>query len=138
MEHFPRSNPNNIGPISNLLGLGKATVPTTSDKVYRSVSGEEVISDLFTSGVVRNRASAQGYASHRDEQVYWSQGEEGKSHGISEGSHLIEAPHNIATERAVKAHEVTGIYGINEDGIVENKLEELRSRLGIEKKEVPE
>jgi hypothetical protein len=131
MEHFPRTNPNNIGPISNLLGLGKATVPTSPDKVYRSVSGEEAISDLFTAGVVRNRVSAEGYPSHRDEQVYWSQGVEGKPHGINEGSHLIEAPHSIAAERAVKAHEVTGIYGINEEGVVENKLEELRARLGM-------
>lgn len=135
MEHFPRNNPNNIGPINDLAGLGNAKVPTSSDKVYRSVTGEEVLSDLFASGVVRNRAAATGYPSHRGEQVYWTQGEDGKSHGLNDGYHLIEAPHRIANERAVRADEVTGIYGINEDGEAENRLEALRTKLGIKKGE---
>ncbi|MBP6869082.1 MAG: hypothetical protein KBC16_03160 [Candidatus Pacebacteria bacterium] len=133
MEHFPRRNPNNIGPFGDVLKSDKG-VPTTPDKVYRSVVGEEPIADLYTSGVVRNRASAQGYASPRGEKIYWTRGEEGKSHSVSDNAHLIEAPHSIAVERAVKAHEVTAIYGKDTDGSVVNRLEELRAKLGLEEK----
>lgn len=100
--------------------------------------GEEAIADLFNSGVVRNRGAAEGYSSPRDEKVYWTQGEEGKHHGLNDGSHLIEAPHHIAIERVVKSHEVTGIYGINENGEVEDKLNALRARLGIQKENLAE
>ena len=130
MEHFPRSNPNNIGSLGKALGT-ETGVETSSDKVYRSVAGEDAIADLYSSGVVRNRASAEGYASKRGEQVYWTRGADGEMHALPEGSHLIEAPHEIASERAVKAHEVTAIYAKNEQGEVEDRLEQLRARLGL-------
>ncbi|HEY0010387.1 MAG TPA: hypothetical protein VGB97_00540 [Candidatus Paceibacterota bacterium] len=127
----PKKNPNNIG---NIMGFKDGGLPTSPDHVYRSVHGDEAIQDLFEHGEVRNRAEAQGKLdkSRWGSNVYWSRGD-GTHHFVGEGSHIIEAPHEIASERAVRADDVTGIYSRNEDGAVENKLEALRERLGIKK-----
>lgn len=129
MEGAPKSNPNRIGEV---ISLSK-DLPTSSDKVYRHVRGDDAITDLFTHGAVRNGANAAGTSSKRwGDAVFWSKGEEGKFHNVPDGAHIIEAPHEVAVERTVTKDDVTAIYGRNADGEVENKLQELRARLGID------
>lgn len=130
MEGPPQKSPNRIGA---LVGFSQG-IPTSSDKVYRSVGNEDAIADLFTHGEVRNGANSQGHSSKRwGDDVYWSRGKEGEHHIIGGESHVIEAPHDVALERRITKDDVTAIWKQSPEGEVENKLEELRARLGIEK-----
>lgn len=125
-----RKNPNSIG---SMLAF-KEGVPTSSDKVYRSVNGDKAIHDLFEHGEIRNRAAATGALekSRWNDTVYWSRGEDGKFHPVSEGTHVIEAPHEVATKGPVRNEDVTGIYTRTPEGEVVNQIEQIRARLGMQ------
>ncbi len=149
--------PKNPNSISEILSIGK-DLPTSPDKVYRSVQGREAIDDLERSGVVRNRQSAGLVEKNRwGDRVFWSKGEEGKYHMVSAGSYVIEAPLVVAQERVVKRDDISAIYKKNEEGKVvdileeeaaqeqqgkeerakkdQEKIEEIRKSLGLEEKE---
>lgn len=125
---------NRIFTIDNSASFAGKDHPTTSDKVYRSVSGDDAVRDLFVHGEVRSRATALGIEAGRKtsgHDVHWTHGEDGRFHHVSKGTRLIEAPHEVAVERMVTKDDVTGIYSKDEHGVVENRLEELRERLGL-------
>jgi hypothetical protein len=116
-EGMEAVNPNSIG---ELISVGR-DIPTSPDKVYRQVNGAEAIEDLQESGVVRNKQSAGVVEKNRwGAAVYWSRGEEGRYHGVPEGSYVIEAPLSVASEREVASADVTAIYTKNERGEVVN------------------
>jgi hypothetical protein len=113
-EEAPK-NPNSIGEMMNLT----KDLPTSPDKVYRSVRDMAAIDDLIESGVVRNAQSAGVKTQSRwDDKVFWSRGEAGKFHIVS--GVVIEAPYDIASKRAVTKDDVTGVFKKNEEGRVEN------------------
>jgi len=116
-----KPNPNSIG---ELLGVGR-DLPTAPDKVYRSVGTREAIDDIENSGIVRNKQSAGLVERSRwGERVFWSKGDEGKYHPISQNTYVIEAPLSVAQERIVTKEDITAIYTKNEVGVVVNILEE--------------
>ena len=105
-------NPNSIG---ELLSIGE-DLPTSPDKVYRSVSTKEAIDDIENSGVVRNKQSAGLVEQSRwGERVFWSRGDEGKYHTVPQNAYVIEAPLSIAEERVVRKEDITAIYTKNEN-----------------------
>ena len=131
------TNPNSIG---EMIGFNSG-VPTSSENVYRSLATEEAVRDIYASEVVRSK-SAAGLQSKYGDTVYWSKGKDGKSHIVSEGTYVIEAPHSIAAEREVRHDEVTGVYTKKDSEVfniledhseesVQKRIEELRTRLGI-------
>lgn len=111
------SNPNSIGEV---LSIGK-DVPTSPDKVYRSVQGRAAIEDLLGIGFVRN-AYVAGAKEHSrwGERVFWSRGAEGKYHVVGAGAYVIEAPYAVASERVVTKEDITALYIKNEDGSIED------------------
>lgn len=111
-------NPNSI---TEILSIGH-DLPTSPNKVYRSVSTKEAIDDIKKSGIVRNKKSA-GLAEHSrwGDRVFWSRGAEGKFHTVSEDGYVIEAPLSVASERAVTEKDITAIY-TKEGGKVVNTL----------------
>lgn len=114
-----KHNPNSIGEI---ISIGK-DLPTTPDKVYRSVSTKDAIDDIEKSGIVRNKQSAGLVEKSRwGERVFWSRGAEGKYHNVSQNGYVIEAPLSVAQERIVTKEDITAIYTKNEDGEVINIL----------------
>ena len=115
-------NPNNIGNLQ--ISLGK-DLPTSPDKVYRSVFGRAAIDDLFNCGYVRNKQSAGLVQKNRwGENVYWSRGVEGKFHNVQDGGFVIEAPFDVANQGVVKKENITAIYTRNEKGEVTNVLDD--------------
>ncbi|MFZ2167525.1 MAG: hypothetical protein WAV50_01495 [Minisyncoccia bacterium] len=120
-----KTNPNSIGEI---LSIGK-DLPTSPDKVYRSVRTDEAIDDLIISDIVRNKQSAGLVEKNRwGEKVFWSRGAEGKYHAIPEGSYVIEAPLEVAADRIVRKADVTAIYTRDENGKVVDILKEKRGK----------
>ncbi len=122
-ETEPRGekNPNSIG---ELLSLGQ-DLPTTPDKVYRSVSTADAIKDIQVSGIVRNKQSAGLVEKSRwGERVFWSKGSEGKFHPVPQGAYIIEAPLSVAQERVVRSDDITAIYTKNTQGDVINILDQ--------------
>jgi len=127
-----KQNPNSIG---ELLSIGK-DLPTSPDKVYRSVGTKEAVDDIENSGVVRNKQSAGLVEKSRwGERVFWSKGAEGKYHPVSENGYVIEAPLSVAEERAVTNEDVTAIYTKKENGEVFDILEQKRNKEETEIKE---
>lgn len=148
-EHLG-TNPNSIG---ELLSVGR-DLPTSPDRVYRSVSGRAAVDDLNDSGVVRNKQSAGLVSNSRwGERVFWSRGASDKYHSISKNTYVIEAPLSVAEKRIVTKEDVTAIYTKDEAGKVVNilqpqslpkalpsdekihdaeKLREIRKNLGLE------
>ncbi|MDD4937411.1 MAG: hypothetical protein PHX34_00105 [Candidatus Shapirobacteria bacterium] len=119
-------SPNNIGNLQ--ISIGK-DLPTSPDKVYRSVFGRAAIDDLFNCGYVRNKQSAGLVEKNRwGENVYWSRGVEGKFHNVQNGGFVIEAPFDVANQGVVKEENVTAIYSKDEDGKVINVLDDERSK----------
>lgn len=115
-EILPK-NPNNIG---ELFSFTK-DIETTSDNVYRSVLGTAAITDLFESGIIRNRQAAGKVENNRwGTTVYWSRGAEGKYTNVQPGGYVIVAPYDIASQREVRKEDVTAIYGRNEAGEIED------------------
>jgi hypothetical protein len=129
-------NPNSIG---QLISLAK-DLPTSPDKVYRTVNASGA-DDLFESGIVRNEyAAGKGDQKRWGEKIFWSRGEEGKYHAVTKNGYVIEAPYDIASVRAVKLEEITAVYTKLEDKI-ENVLiarREKQQRDIIQKKEAVE
>ena len=118
-------NPNSIG---ELLSIG-SDLPTSPNKVYRSVSSKEAIEDIEISGVVRNKQSAGLVEKSRwGERVFWSKGAEGKYHAVSQNGYVIEAPLAVATERIVTKEDITAIYTKNEKGEVVDLLKEIPNK----------
>ena len=112
-------NPNTIG---ELISLGDK-LPTSPDKVYRSVRDKKAIEDLYSSGVVRNKFSAGLMPENRwKDRVFWSKGREGGFHTVFENQYVLEAPIDIVNEREVTKDDVTAIY-TEKDGKVINILE---------------
>lgn len=104
-------NPNSIG---ELISLGK-DLPTSPDKVYRSVGTKEAIDDIEKSGIVRNKQSAGLVEKSRwGDRVFWSRGEEGKYHTVPNNGFVIEAPLSVAEERVVTKEDITAIYSKND------------------------
>ncbi len=100
-------NPNSIG---ELLSLSSG-IETKTGKVYRSVYGIGAVEDLMSSGVVRNAASAGVKEESRwGDRVFWSKGEDGKKHTLQKGGYVIEAPHDVASVRQVRAEDVTAVF----------------------------
>ena len=127
-EAKPR-NPNSIG---KLLSLSK-DIPTSPDKVYRSVKDKAAIDDLIKSGVVRNKQSAGLVTTNRwGDTVFWSKGEKDKYHIVSQNGYVIEAPLSVATERTVKREDITAIYTKNEAGEVSDILQQERDQKTVE------
>lgn len=123
-ENQEKKNPNNIG---ELLSVSR-DIETSPERVYRSVQGRAAIDDLATCGVVRNKQSAGHGESRWGESVYWSRGGEGKYHILPTGGYIIEAPHNIASERQITIDDVTAIYHRTEDGEIVDVLDEVLSQ----------
>jgi hypothetical protein len=124
-ENFEKNNPNSI---FELLGFRQGDVETFPNRVYRSVSGDAAIEDLIVCGEVRNKQSAgQTEKSRWGETVYWSRGCDEKYHNVQEGGYVIEAPHNVASERSVTIDDITAIYFKDQDE-VRDILEEVLSR----------
>jgi hypothetical protein len=111
------TNPNSIGEV---LSVGK-DLPTSPDKVYRSVQGSGAIEDLLKVGVVRN-AHAAGKTEHSrwGERVFWSRGAVGKFHVVASGTYVIETSYSVASERVVTKEDITALYVKNEDGSVKD------------------
>ncbi len=117
-------NPNTAGELYSI----SRDILTVPNKAYRFVKGKEAIDDLNNVGFVRNKQSA-GLAqkpSNWGERVFWSKGAEGKYHGVSQGTYVIEAPLSIVEERVVTKKDITAIYTKNENGEVINILEQQR------------
>lgn len=131
MEGAPSKNPNKIADPSIFPQQLPVGVHMKSENVYRSVQ-ERAVDDLVETGVVRNAASA-GYGGKHGDRVWWSKGVDGKHHTIQEGHVLYEAPHAIASERAIEHSDLLGVYKKDESGQVVNELEEVRKRLGLNK-----
>ncbi len=120
VEHEENRNPNSI---SELLGFAEG-LPTTSDKVYRSVSTKAAIDDIWSSGVVRNKQSAGLVERSRwGDRVFWNRGATGKKTPIS-NNFIIEAPLVVARARVVTSEDITAIYTRDEDGSIINILEQ--------------
>jgi hypothetical protein len=120
-----KPNPNSIG---ELLSIGK-DLPTSPDKVYRSVGTKEAINDIEISGIVRNKQSAGLVEKSRwGERVFWSKGDEGKYHSVSQNGFVIEAPLSVAQERIVTKEDITAIYTKNENGEVVDILQQKRGK----------
>ncbi len=112
----------NLNTIGELLSFGK-DLPTSPDKVYRSVGTKAAIDDIETSGIVRNKQSAGLVKKSRwGERVFWSRGAEGKYHPVSKNGYVIEAPLSVAQERIVTKEDITAIYQKNENGEVFDTL----------------
>jgi len=121
-KQIEKPNPNSIGEV---LSIGR-DLPTSPDKVYRSVGTKEAIDDIETSGIVRNKQSAGLIEKSRwGERVFWSKGSEGKYHSISRNGYVIEAPLKVAEEGIVKKEDITAIYTKNENGEVVDILEKI-------------
>lgn len=119
------NNPNRIFDMSPLAGLNRESkTPTSEEKVYRNVSGQGAIEDIHNSGVVRNAhdAGVKKGKNRWGNNVYWTRGKEGMDHSVQDGSFLIEAPHSVASQRQVRAEDITGVYQ-NRMGKVVNLLE---------------
>ena len=130
-----KPNPNSIGEV---LNIGK-DLPTSPDKVYRSVGTKEAIDDIESSGIVRNKQSAGIVEKSRwGERVFWSKGAEGKYHAISQNSYVIEAPLSIAQERIVQREDITAIYKKNEHSEVIDILKQKRETEEIQNQEMSE
>jgi hypothetical protein len=113
-------NPNNIAEIFSFT----KELETSSDSVYRSVTGTAAIEDLFRSGVVRNAQSAGIVKNNRwGTNVYWSRGAEGKYTNVQTDGYVIVAPHEVASQRQVRKEDVTAIYAKSEAGEVHDVLE---------------
>ena len=114
-------NPNTIGEVVDM----SRDLPTTSDKVYRSVQERAAIDDIENSGVVRNRQSAGLVEKSRwGNRVFWSRGKEGKFHIVPQDNFVIEAPFSVAEERVVTKEDITAIYSKNEKGEVFDTLKQ--------------
>lgn len=131
----------NLNSIGEVLSFGK-DLPTSPDKVYRSVSTREAIDDIQKSGVVRNAQSAGIVEKSRwGERVFWSKGAEGKYHVVSAKGFVIEAPLAVAQERIVAKEDITAIYKKNENGEVidilqqEKEQEEIIEQKKLEQRE---
>jgi len=123
---LPRiNNPNSIG---ELIVVNATTdIPTSQDKVYRSILGRGAIDDLFNCGYVRNRQSAGLVERNRwGETVFWSRGVDGKFHNVQDNGFVIEAPFEVASKGIVREEDVTAIYAKDEEGKIVNILEEER------------
>lgn len=117
-------NPNSIG---ELISIGR-DLPTSPEKVYRSVRTKEAIDDIESSGVVRNKQAAGLVEQSRwGDRVFWSKGAEGKFHSVSAGGYVIEAPLAVAKERVVTKEDVSAIYTKNEKDEVVDILREERA-----------
>ena len=114
-------NPNCIGKLMTISN----DLPTSSDKVYRSVFGEEAIKDLLESGIVRNKQSAGLTKSRWGNRVFWSQGEEGQYHVVQNGGFVIEAHAEVAQKRIIKISDVTAIFMKNSKGEIVDVLNSL-------------
>lgn len=103
-----------------MLSVGK-DLPTSPDKVYRSVQGSEAVDDLLEVGFVRNAHTA-GKSEHSrwGNRVFWSRGSEGKYHVVAQGAYVIETSYAVASAREVTKEDITALYVKNEDGSVEN------------------
>jgi hypothetical protein len=119
-------NPNSL---FNMAMKYKEGIPTSPDRVYRSVATKQAIDDIENSGIVRNKQSAGLVKKSRwGERVYWNRGEEGVFHNITPGGYVIEAPLSVAEERVVTKDDVTAIYTRNEKGEIVNILERKTSQ----------
>lgn len=119
-------NPNKIGEILPVYSQG---IYTTPDKVYRSVRGNGAVLDLLESGVVRNAQTAGVKSSSRwGESVFWERGKAGVHHNVMDGGFVLEAPYEVASNRAVTLEDVTGIYEKNKSGQIRNNLLEWKQR----------
>lgn len=128
-------NNNNIG---NLVSVSK-DIPTSPDKVYRGIVGQQAVDDIFNSGIVRNKQSAGLVENSRwGEKVFWSKGEEGKFHNVGKDSFVIEAPHEVAKERAITPEDLTAIYTKNEKGEVVDTLQQERGKRVAKQKAIDE
>ena len=117
----PASVEQNTNSIADLEFSLSKDIPTTPDRVYRSVYGDAALQDLNEHGQVRNAFDAGAKKKDRwGANVYWSRGVEGKYHPVQNGGYVIEAPHDVAVERAVRKDDVTAIYGKTEEGRVED------------------
>lgn len=134
----PTNNTNeqavNNNSIGSLLSMSK-DIPTSSDKVYRSIKGQSAVDDIFESGIVRNKQSAGLVEKSRwGERVFWSKGEDGKYHNTYKDGFVIEAPHDVAKERAVTPEDLTAIYTKNEQGEVVDVLQKEKEKRVAEQK----
>jgi hypothetical protein len=111
------ANPNSIGEVLDMRG----PIETKPDSVYRSLRGKAAVDDIFASGVVRNRQTAGLVEKSRwGERVFWSRGKEGAGLNVGRGDHVIVAPHEVASVRAVTKDDLEAIYTRSEsDGIVD-------------------
>jgi hypothetical protein len=117
------NNPNNIHNIDAVGSIG-GEVPTNSDKVYRYVNQQGAIEDIAQSGIVRNANSA-GVKKGKNrwgDNVYWHRGAEGFKKPVNTGF-VVEAPYSVASQRQVRAEDITGVYQ-NRMGKLTNLLEE--------------
>lgn len=131
-NQLEKNNPNSIG---ELLSVGR-DLPTSPDKVYRSVGTKEAVDDIESSGIVRNKQSAGLVEKSRwGERVFWSKGAEGKYHSISQNGYVIEAPLSVAQERIVTKEDITAIYTKNENNEVVDTLKQKRETAEIKKQE---
>jgi hypothetical protein len=127
---------NNIGSFSEIINMGtKAKFPMSSENVYRSVQGDIAINDIFESGIVRN-AKSQGLSGKgRDNQVYWTRGEDNKEMGVGINRRIIEAPLKVAEQRIVTKEDVTAIYELSENQEVKDSLPERKAQIETKQKE---
>ncbi len=128
----PKNN-NNIGNIG--ISISK-DIPTSPDKVYRGVNGQPAVDDIFNSEEVRNKQSAGLGDSRWGERVFWSKGEEGKYHPVTQDRFIIEAPHDVAKERAVTPEDLTAIYTKNEQGEVVDVLQKEKEKRFTQQKAI--
>ena len=113
-------NPNNVpSEQSKGFNLASSEISMSSDSVYRQVHAAAV-EDLATSGVVRNRGTAEGSNHARwGDQVFWNSGQDGKKTGL--GNRLvIEADKPTARSEWVTADKVSAVYARYIDGEVKN------------------
>lgn len=131
---------NNIGSFSETLNMASIDkFPMSSENVYRSVHGDAAIDDMFESGIVRNaKSQGLGGGRGRENQVYWTRGEDNKEMGVGLNRRVIEAPTQVAEERIVTKEDVTAIYELGENNKVKNSLPERRSNIELKQKEVTE
>lgn len=127
--------PTHNNSIGDLTSLSK-DIPTSPDKVYRGINGQPAVDDIFESGEVRNKQSAGLGDSRWGEKVFWSKGEEGKYHPVNQGRFIIEAPHEVANERAVTPEDLTAIYTKNEQNDVVDVLQQERDKRIVQQKAI--
>ena len=138
----PTNNINETAVNNNSIGSLLSTsrdIPTSSDKVYRGINGQSAVDDIFESGIVRNKQSAGLVEKSRwGPRVFYSKGEEGKYHPVEQGRYIIEAPYDVAKERAVTHEDLTAIYTKNEQGGVIDVLSQEREKRLVKQKAVDE